>query len=66
MHPEIARQLAAQRHRERMAMAARQRIGSSRPRWRVAWSVAAAPAGRGGGRSWVIVVSAYRGLPGWR
>jgi hypothetical protein len=75
MHPEIARQLIAQ-HNDDLAAMARPRRSLARtltagrparrpalprpgvPLWRVSWSRVAAPAG--GGRSWVIVISARR------
>jgi hypothetical protein len=74
MHPEIARQLIAHRNEELMAMAMPRRraargLAPARPRrlarprasvpvWRVTWSRLAVPAG--GGRSWLIVISAHR------
>ena len=75
MHPEIARHLITQRNEDLTAMARSPRSGarhlaSGRPRprlalprpsvpaWRVTWSRVAAPAG--GGRSWLIVISARR------
>jgi len=75
MHPEIARHLITQRNGELAAMARSRRsasrhltAGRGRPRlalprpsvpmWRVTWSRVAAPAG--GGRSWLIVISARR------
>ena len=77
MHPEIASALAEQhqhdlirqahqRHAVRVARASRRHAPSWRvPRYRVHWSrttlSAAGAAGRGE-RSWVIVISATRGL----
>jgi|1186.fasta_scaffold669983_2 hypothetical protein len=70
MHPQIARQLIAQRNADLAAMArrpARLNAGQARrlalprlavPVWRVSWSRVAAPAG--GDRSWLIVISARR------
>lgn len=60
MHPEIARQMISQHNEDLTAMAGR-RLALPRPRvpvWRVTWSRTAVPAG--GGRSWLIVISARR------
>jgi hypothetical protein len=72
MHPQIARQLIAQRNADLAAMARPRRsprLTGRRPRrlarprlavpvWRVTWSRVAAPAGSD--RSWLIVISARR------
>jgi hypothetical protein len=76
MHPEIARNLITQRNADLAAMARprhpasrtmapgrsrSRRLALPRPSvavWRVTWSRLAAPAG--GGRSWLIVISARR------
>jgi hypothetical protein len=72
MHPEIARHLIAQRHRDLRALArggdprtTRRRAARRRlaipgiPCWRITWSWVAAPATRKGGRAWLIVIIAH-------
>jgi hypothetical protein len=76
MHPEIAKTLVAQHHRELVQDTASRHRGSRRrfPRWHVSWtrtvlSPATAPASAGVGRaghpgrrgsSLVIIISAHR------
>jgi hypothetical protein len=77
MHPEIARLLAEQRHHELIRLAGqrqaatgprrsrRHAAGWRVPRYRVSWSrITLSAAGVTGRRerSWVIVISATRGL----
>jgi hypothetical protein len=77
MHPEMTRVLVEQRHRELTAQARQCRAAASLrrprrhaagwrvPRYRVSWSrIILSPAGVAGRRerSWVIVISATRGL----
>lgn len=72
MHPEIARPLIAQHHRDLRALA---RAGDPRttlrravrrrpaipgiPYWQITWSQVAAPATGTGGRAWLIVITAH-------
>jgi hypothetical protein len=71
MHPEIARSLIAQHHRDLRAAArsgdprsirrrpARRRpILPGVPRWRITWSRVAVPAADQGARAWLIVITA--------
>ena len=61
VHPEIARQLIAQRQRELQDMARSYRaIPRPRRRWRLAWSVVASPVGGAGSRTVMIIISARR------
>lgn len=77
MHPEIARQMIAQRHKEIAAMAAGRPSSSGRigpapirlrkparilPFWRISWSRVATPADAAGGRAWMIVISTRRAI----
>jgi hypothetical protein len=68
MHPEIARQLIAQRNGELMAMAGPGRPAAPRrarprpgvPYWRISWSQTVTRAGGTSGRTWMIVITARR------
>jgi hypothetical protein len=65
MHPEIARQMIAEQHKDITALAGPGRLRAARrrhgiPRWRVTWSRVASPADALGGRTWLIVISAHR------
>lgn len=70
MHPEIARPLIAQHHRDLRALArggdprisrraARRRLTiPGIPYWQITWSRVAAPATGTGGRAWLILITA--------
>jgi hypothetical protein len=73
MHPEMARNLVQQHERELTRQADRQRVAASAPatrhlrlpRYRLHWSRTTLSGGGLAGRrerSWVIVISATRGL----
>lgn len=69
MHPEIARPLIAQHHRDLRALARGGDPGTTRrsarrrltipgiPYWRITWSRVAAPATGTGGRAWLILIT---------
>ncbi len=64
MHPEMARALAEERRRELARDARPWRPGRRIPRYHLTWSRMSLPGAGAAGRerSWVIVISATRGL----